>query len=129
MMYFRNDDRGLQGVIGGIHELRVDSVSVNGNAYQIDAVIKDKYDFVNKQNTSQDLDLRAYVEHRKALAGFLARRNYDDFFTQCTAAFAGQVPRVSRSRAVAAYFYALELNRYTPGGYLWEVTVPISGHM
>lgn len=127
-MYFFNSDRGLQGVIGGIHRLRVDSVSVTGSQYVIQVAIRDRYDFDNNQNTVGDQDLAAYVAFRQRLDNYIKTAQYREFLVAYHRSLYFADP-VIRSRTFAAFMYAIERNGYTPGGVTWEALVPIRGSM
>ncbi len=127
-IYFYNNDRGLQGVIGGIHNLRVDSVSVTGGQYVIQVAIRDRYDFDNNQNTVGDQDLAAYVSFRQQLDQFIKSGQYREFLVAYHRSLYFADP-VIRSRTFAAFMYAIERNGYTPGGVTWEAIVPIRGAM
>ena len=125
-MYFSNADRGLQGVIGGVTNLAVDSSSVNGNRYTVNIAISDTYDFNNRQNTTNDPDLQAYVTFRNQLSDHIRNGRYQDFMVDYHQSLYFQNP-LSRSRTFAAFMVAIERNGLTPGGVSWRVIVPFNG--
>ncbi len=128
-MYFLNSDRGLQGVIGGVHDLRVDRVSIAGADYTVFVVIGDRYDFDNNQNVvDTNSDLGRYVEFRTRLAGYIPAKRYREFLYDYHKSLYLADP-ISRSRTFAAFMYAIEKAGYTPGGVSWEATVPVRGTM
>ena len=128
-MYFLNSDRGLQGVIGGIHDLRVDRVAIAGADYTVYVVIADRYDFDNNQNVvDANSDLGRYVEFRTRLAGYISAKKYREFLYDYHRSLYLADP-ISRSRTFAAFMYAIEKAGYTPGGVSWEATVPVRGTM
>lgn len=125
-MYFSNSDRGLQGVIGGITNLAVSSTNVSGSRYTINVAISDTYDFNNRQNTTNDPDLQAYVDFRNRLTEHIRNRRYREFFIDYHRSLYFQNP-LSRSRTFAAFMVAIERNGMTPGGVSWTAIVPFSG--
>jgi hypothetical protein len=128
-MYFRNDDRGLQTVIGGIGGLRVAGVNLSGTGYTIRVAIADTYDFVNNQNiVDPNSDLARYVAFRTRLDRYIQLRQYRHFLLDYHRSLYLADP-ISRSRTFAAFMYAIERNHITPGGVAWEAIVPLTGEM
>lgn len=125
-MYFSNSDRGLQGVIGGTSNLTVSSTSVSGNRYTINVAISDTYDFDNRQDTTNDPDLQAYVDFRNQLSEHIRNRRYREFLFDYHRSLYFQNP-LSRSRTFAAFMVAIERNGMTPGGVSWTAVVPFNG--
>jgi hypothetical protein len=128
-MYFLNSDRGLQTVIGGITGLGVDGVDLNGTRYTIRVKISDTYDFTNNQNVvDPNSDLGKYVRFREQLDQYIKDRKYRQFLWDYHKSLYLADP-ISRSRTFAAFMYAIEKNKLTPGGVPWSAVVPISGEM
>jgi hypothetical protein len=128
-MYFLNSDRGLQGVIGGINDLRVGWVTVTGAGYTIQVVIVDRYDFDNNQNVvDATSDLGKYVEFRTRLDGYIRAKKYREFLYDYHKSLYFANP-IARARTFAAFMYAIERNGLTSGGVSWQATVPLRGTM
>ena len=125
-IYFSNADRGLQGVIGGTTGLTVQSATVNGSRYTVNIAVSDVYDFDNRQNTTGDPDLQAYVDFRNRLTDHIRFGRYREFLTDYHRSLYFQNP-LSRSRTFAAFMVALERNGLTPGGVAWTAVVPFNG--
>ncbi len=127
-MYFLNSDRGLQGVIGGIQDLKVLGTALQGLAYTITVGLSDVYDFNNNQNVVGNADLAKYVAFRQKLSDYIKAKQYQQFLLDYHKSLYLAEP-IARARTFAAFMYAIEQNRYTPGGVAWEARVPIRGTM
>jgi hypothetical protein len=105
-------DNELQAVVGDVHELRVDSVSVrtwpnptgrmprNGVSWSAHVNVRDVYDFQNNVRGALLLAVR------ETLALLLMAGKYEEFFTTY-AAFAA-ASTISKAALVAYYFHACE---------------------
>ncbi len=127
-MYFLNSDRGLQGVIGGIHDLKVLKTEVKGTAYTITVGVVDAYDFDNNQNVAGNADLAKYVAFRQQLSDYIKAKQYREFLWDYHKSLYLADP-IARARTFAAFMFAIERNGFTPGGVSWEAKVPLRGTM